>query len=83
VRSDFIREVVPNFDRNATRTLLREIYNDEVDLVVDEKNKVLRVRMHHLATQGHDNALRKLCEALTATETEYPESGLRFMKTVV
>jgi hypothetical protein len=77
--SNLLRTIAPEFDRNATRTLLKEIYNNEVDLVVDEKNKILRVRMHHLATQGQDKALRKLCEELTATETEFPGSDLKLI----
>jgi hypothetical protein len=77
--STLVMEIVPDFDRNTTRAFLREIYNNEIDLVVDEKNKSLRVRMHHLATRGHDNALQKLCAELTATETEFPESGLKMI----
>lgn len=77
--SNLLMSIVPDFDKNATRALLRGIYNNTVDLVVDERNKILRVRMHHLATRGHDNALRKLCEELTVTETEFPESGLKMV----
>jgi hypothetical protein len=77
--SNLLMSIVPDFDKNATRVLLREIYNNTVDLVVDETNKILRVRMHHLATRGHDNALRKICEELTVTETEFPESGLKMV----
>ena len=77
--SNLLMSIVPDFDKNATRAFLREIYNNEVDLVVDKRNKSLRVRMHHLATRGHDNALQKLCDELTATETEFPESGLKMI----
>jgi acetolactate synthase small subunit len=77
--SNILMSIVPDFDKNATRALLREIYNNTVDLVVDKTNKTLRVRMHHLATRGHDNALQKLCAELTATETEFPESGLKMI----
>ena len=77
--SNLLMSIVPEFDKNATRALLREIYNNTVDLVVDKPNNLLRVRMHHLATRGHDTALRQLCEELTATETEFPESGLKMV----
>lgn len=77
--STLLMNIAPDFDKNATRALLREIYNSAVDLMVDEKNRILRVRIHHLATRGHDDALRKLCEELTATETEFPESGLKMV----
>lgn len=77
--SNLLMELVPEIDRNATRMLLKEIYNNEVDLLVDKENKILRVRMHHLATQGHDKVLKKLCEALTSTETKYPETDLKLV----
>ena len=77
--SSLIMNLLPEFDKNATRVLLREIYNNTADLLVDEENKILRVRMHHLATRGHDKALQKLCEELTTTETEFPESGLKMV----
>lgn len=77
--SALLISIVPDFDKNTTRAFLREVYNNEVDLVVNETNKNLRIRMHHLATRGHDNALRMLCNELTATETEFPESGLKMI----
>jgi len=61
------------------RSLLRQIYNTEVDLIPDLEAKTLTVRLHHLTQATHDNAVRYLCEELTAAETIFPGSDLRLV----
>lgn len=54
------------------RTLIRQIFETEVDLLPDEKNKILTVRIHHLTQAAHDQVLEKLCDALNETRTVFP-----------
>jgi len=61
------------------RALLRQIYHTEVDLMPDEEAKTLTVRLHHLAQNAHDQAIRQLCEELNATETVFPGTDLRLI----
>ena len=61
------------------RTLLRQIYNTEVDLLPDLQAKTLTVRLHHLTQAAHDAALRHLCDQLNATETVFPGTDLRLV----
>ena len=61
------------------RSLLRQIYNTEVDLIPDLEAKTLTVRLHHLTQAAHDTAVRYLCEELTATETIFPGTDLRLV----
>jgi hypothetical protein len=61
------------------RALVRQIYQSEVDLLPDLQTKTLTVRLHHLAQNIHDEALRHLCEELTATETIFPGTDLRLI----
>lgn len=61
------------------RTLLRQIYNTEVDLVPDLQGNTLTVRLHHLTQAAHDAALRYLCQELNATETLFPDTDLRLV----
>lgn len=61
------------------RVLLRRIYENEVDLKPDLEAKTLTVQLHHLATHAHDEAIRHLCEELTATETIFPGTNLRLI----
>lgn len=62
-----------------TRTLLKAIYSAEADLVPDEKEGTLTVRLHHLANRTSDEAVRYLCEELNQTETIFPDSSLRLI----
>jgi hypothetical protein len=62
-----------------TRALLRQVYSTEADLLPDDVNKTLTVRLHHLTQAAHDQALCHLCEELNATETVFPGTDLRLI----
>lgn len=59
------------------RKLLKAIYQTEVDLLPDEKNKILNVRLHHLANHCSDRSIRHICDELNATNTIFPGTELR------
>ena len=59
------------------RALLRDVYGTEADLQPDLTAQTLTVRIHHLATRAHDEALRHLCSDLNGTETVFPGTNLR------
>lgn len=61
------------------RALVRQICQSAVDLLPDLQTKTLTVRLHHLAQNIHDEALRHLCAELTATETIFPGTDLRLI----
>src|SRR5436309_3325943 len=58
------------------RALLRQIFNNEVDLVPNSAASTLTVRLHHLAQAAHDQALAQLCATLNETETIFPGTNL-------
>ena len=58
------------------RTLVRQIFETEADLLPDEKNKTLTIRIHHLTQAAHDQVLEKLCDALNETLTIFPGTDL-------
>jgi hypothetical protein len=62
-----------------TRTLLRQIYETEVDLIPDLQSNTLTVRLHHLTQAAHDEAVRHLCNELNATETIFPGTELKLV----
>src|SRR5271157_5895590 len=43
------------------RSLIRQLFRTEVDLVPDQQNKTLTVRLHPMSTQAHDEIVRHLC----------------------
>ena len=61
------------------RTLLRRIFDNEVNLVPDLAAKTLTVRLHYLSHDAQDVAVRHLCEQLNATETVFPGTNLRMV----
>ena len=65
------------------RSLFRGIHNTEVDLLPDEQAKTLTIRLHPLANQSSDEAIRHLCDQLNATETLLPGTELRLIYKLV
>src|SRR5207244_4572549 len=46
------------------RTLVRQIFETEADLIPDMPNKTLTLQIHHLPKAPHDHVLEKLCATL-------------------
>ena len=65
------------------RSLLRAIYNTEADMVPDRAAKTLTIRLHPLANNSSDQAVRHLCEELNRTETVFPGTELRLIYELV
>ena len=65
------------------RSLLRAIYNTEVDMVPDPQAKTLTIRLHPLANTSSDEAARHLCTEINATETIFPGTELRLIYELV
>ncbi len=65
------------------RSLLRQIYSTEADLVPDRAAGTLTVRLHHMANQSADSTARHLCDELNATMTQFPGTKLRLVYELV
>jgi hypothetical protein len=65
------------------RALMRQLYHTEVDLIPDQPNKTLTVRLHPLSANVHDQAIRHLCDELNATETVFPGTDLRLVYEII
>lgn len=59
------------------RALVREVLRVPADILPDEREGVLRVRLHGLANPRSNAAVRHLCEALNEREVTYPGTRLR------
>ncbi len=75
--TNVLRDVMRRHD--DARSLLRAIYSNEADLLPNHEAGTLTVRLHHLANQSSDVAIRHLCRELNATETIFPETSLRLV----
>ena len=61
------------------RSLIRQVFRTEVDLIPDPQNKTLTVRLHPLTAEVHDQVVKYLWEELTSTETVFPCTDLRLV----
>lgn len=61
------------------RALLQDIFTTETDLIPNEKEGTLTVRLHHLTNRSSDKAALFLAEYLNAAETCYPGTNLRLI----
>jgi hypothetical protein len=72
-----LRSSLARFD--DARTILRDVFTNEADLIPNVKEETLTVRLHHFANPSTDRTIRKLCEHLTDTETIYPGTNMRII----
>ena len=68
---------------NDARALLREIFTIEGDLIPNEEDGTLTVKLHHLTNQMSNMAVRELLNFLNDTETIYPGTNLRMVYKMV
>ena len=75
--ANILRETISHADE--ARSLLRALYQTEADLLPDPEEGTLTVRLHHMANPSSDEANRKLCDELNASEIQFPRTNLRLV----
>ena len=76
-----MREILRKSDE--ARTLLRDIFTSEADLIPNENENKLTVRLHHFANPLSDRAVKELCDHLNKTETIYPGTNMKMVYEMV
>jgi hypothetical protein len=76
-----LKEIISRTD--DARALLREIFTTEGDLIPNEEDGTLTVKLHHLTNQMSDRTVRELLNFLNDTETIYPGTNLRMIYKMV
>ena len=72
--ASLIHEKSKSFEQ--ARALLRELFVTEADLIPDQINKVLLVRVHNMSTKAMDSRLDSLLQILNETQTKYPGTDM-------
>lgn len=72
-----LKEVLARSD--DARSLLKQLFNADADLLPNPEEGVLIVRLHHLTNRMSDVAVRFLADHLNASETIYPGTNLRMV----
>jgi hypothetical protein len=63
--------------KGDARSLLRDLFRSEADLVPDLEQRVLRVHVHPMSNPRSNYAIAHLLEHLNAAEFTYPGTDLR------
>jgi hypothetical protein len=74
-----LREKIQAHHQDEARSLARQIFQTEANLIPDPRAGTLTVEIHGLSTPRDDAALEYLCAELTATETKYPGTEVRLI----
>jgi len=72
-----VREKLARSD--DAHALLRQIFETDIDLVLDAAQKTLTVRLQHLTQRAHDDVILHLCEQLNETQTQFPGTDLKLI----
>ena len=73
--SDLLREELRRED--DSRSLLRDLFRSDADMILDGDGQVLQVRLHTLANPRFNRAVQHLLDHLNAAETTYPGTEFR------
>jgi hypothetical protein len=68
--------------KDDARSLLRDLFRSEADLVPDLDEGVLRVHVHPMSNPRSDRAIAHLLDQLNAAEFNYPGTNLRLVYSI-
>jgi hypothetical protein len=78
--ASIVREKLARTD--DARSLLRDLFRSEADLVPDLEHEVLRVNVHPMSNPRSNRAIAHLLEHLNAAEFPYPGTNLRLVYSI-
>lgn len=73
--------IAPNFykEKEEKRMLIKQLFNTPADIIPNEKEQTLTIRLASLSAARYNQAISKLCEILNDTETLFPGTNLRLI----
>jgi transposase len=78
--ASIVRETLARTD--DSRSLLRDLFRSEADLLPDVERHLLHVRVHPMSNPRSDRAIAHLLDQLNATEFNYPGTSLRLIYSI-
>lgn len=76
LRSDILK-------KDEARTLVRQILMTDGDIIPNEKQGILEIRIHNMTNPRNNRYVQKLCEVLNESEIIYPGTNLRLIYNLV
>ena len=68
---------------DEARALVRQLFVSSGDIVPNEAENILTIRIHRAATPAHDKAIAALLNDLTQLEFQHPETGAKMIFSLV
>ena len=65
------------------RSFIRCLYQTEGDIIPDEDQGILRVRLHHMASRSANSTVKELCNVLNESKTIFPGTKLQLVYELV
>jgi transposase len=78
--ASIVRESLARTD--DARSLLRDLFRSEADILPDVEQQVLRVQVHPMSNPRSDRAIAHLLEHLNAAEFTYPGTNLQLVYSI-
>ncbi len=78
--ASIVRESLARND--DARSLLRDLFRSEADLLPDLEQRVLRVHVHPMSNPRSNRVIARLLEHLNAAEFTYPGTNLRLVYSI-
>jgi hypothetical protein len=78
--ASIVREALARADDG--RSLLRDLFRSEADLLPDVEHGLLRVQVHPMSNPRSNRAIKYLLEHLNATEFTYPGTSLKLLYSI-
>lgn len=69
--------------KDEARSVVRQIFNTESNLIPDEKNKRLTVELHNLTSEYSDQLANILCQELNQAKTIFPGTDMEIFYKLV
>lgn len=68
-------DIYKDYEKDG-RMLIKDLFTSDADIIPDEKNNILRIRIHSLSTPRANKAAKEICKLMTDTENKYPGTQL-------
>lgn len=65
--------------KEEARALIRELFVSDADLVPNQSENILTVKVHRMTQPVNDQAIKKLLDELNQTEFHHPETGMKIV----
>ena len=72
-----------SYKKDEARSIVRQMFKTDADVLPDEENGQLNVRIHNMSTPRDNRCVELVCKVLNESETNFPGTNLRLFFSLV